>query len=220
MVVDSIAGLIPVAEIEEAAEQQFIGNQAKLVTRCVRNLKQAMIKERKRGHPCAVLFTNQMRKTIGQMFVDPETMSGGHAMKHEFSLLIRTNKKSMAVGKDSADVKYYDDKRKKKLGQRFAFSIRKAKLLTLAGTGEYVRILEGIPELHLATGMVDDYNTVMLYAKSAGLVEKSGSSWKSPELEDKKTLEEIKTAWRKDSILYHAVQRQIIDLTKESLADA
>lgn len=176
VVFDSLAALSPVAEMEAAAESQFMARQAAMIGRAVRNIKQQLIRERKRDHPCLVLFINQMRVKLGQMFGDPETMSGGWGMKHEFSLLLRSAKRTLK--KDGPDKKYVDEGRKKNMADRFAFSIRKAKVATLVGLGEYVRMTEDIPDLNLDKGQVDDFTTLMTYAKSYGVVEKDGSKWR------------------------------------------
>jgi recombination protein RecA len=177
VVIDSLAALVPADEMDSAAEDQFYALQARLIGRMVRKIKQRLIRERKREHPCTVIFINQMRTKVGKVFGDPETMPGGHGMKHEFSLLLRCVKKTMKSG-DGPDAKYKDDKRQKKLGERFSFSIRKAKVQTLAGVGEYVRLLEDIPAFDLKKGQVDDYTTLLNYAKQFGIVSKDGTSWK------------------------------------------
>jgi recombination protein RecA len=84
VVIDSLAALVPEKEFEAPSEDQFMGTQARMIGRAVRKLKQRLIREMKREHPCTVIFTNQLRMKIGVMYGDPETMSGGHAMKHEF----------------------------------------------------------------------------------------------------------------------------------------
>lgn len=214
VVVDSLAALSPSAEMESAAEDQFIGLQARVIGRMVRNLKQRLIRERRRGHPCTIIFINQMRIKIGQMFGDPETMSGGWGMKHEFSLLLRCVKKSLK--KDGPDKKYVDEKRKKNMADRYSFAIRKSKVATLAGVGEYVRLTEDIPGLGLKKGQVDDFSTLLTYAKTYGIVHKDGSVWrffnyKSP------TLEQIKDAMIKNREVKMKTQSSVIEKAKAQL---
>lgn len=172
-VMDSLASLVPSAELEAASEDQFIALQARLIGRAVRKLKQRLIKERKNGHPCAILFTNQLRINIKQTFGDPESMSGGKAMMHEFSLLLRCNQK--VLKKEGADKKFRDDKRKKNYASRHIVSVRKFKILTLAGVCEYVRMIEDHDGL--TAGQVSDFNSMMSQAKEYGIVKKAGSKW-------------------------------------------
>jgi len=215
VVFDSLAALSPAAEMEAAASDKFMAIQAQMIGRAVRNIKQQLIRERKKGHPCCVLFVNQLRVKIGQMFGDPETMSGGYGMKHEFSLLLRCAKRTLK--KDGPDKKYIDDHRKKNMADRFAFSIRKAKIQTIAGLGEYVRVSEDIPELGLTKGQVDDFSTLMTYAKTYGIVRKEGNEWRYFGYKAK-NLDGIKEVWQKNLSEKMKTQREIIDRAKERLA--
>src|SRR5690606_3448584 len=74
IVVDSIAALTPFKEVEDSADDQHVGLQARLVGRMVRKLTSTLISERNRGHEVTVLFINQYRMKIGVMFGDPRTM--------------------------------------------------------------------------------------------------------------------------------------------------
>lgn len=211
VVIDSLAALVPADEMDSAAEDQFYALQARLIGRMVRRIKQRLIRERRRGHPCTVLFINQMRTKIGKVFGDPETMPGGHGMKHEFSLLLRCVKKSMKA--EGTDAKYTDEKRKKKLGERFSFSIRKAKVQTLAGVGEYVRLLEDIPAFDLKKGQVDDYSVLLNYAKQFGVVSKAGTAWKYFDRKADK-LESIKNLWIKNVSQKVRTQQEVVNRAK------
>lgn len=211
IVFDSIGSMVPNAEMEAGAEDKFYAVQTQLVTRFVRQVKQRLIRERKNDHPCLVVFTNQLRMKIGQKFGNPETMTGGHAMKHEFSLVLRCTKK--ALGKTGSDLKFRDEARSKEMAQRHSFAIRKEKILTIAGVGEYVRLKEDIPELGLRKGMVDDYQTVMSYAREIGLVTKVGNKWKFGKQTSSK-LENIKRYWMTHPNDYFVMKKAIIEITK------
>lgn len=215
VILDSLGALTPMEEIEGVMEDQFIGLQPRMITRMVRVLKQRLIRERKRGHPCAVVFVNQLRIKIGVMFGDPETMPGGKGLQHEFSLLFRCISK--VLKKDGVDKKYVG-----KPGQtsavRHSFSIRREKVLTLSGVGEYVRIREPMPALGLEKGMVDDFGTVMIHAKEHGVVEKKGNSWRCFPDYKASNLESLKTFWKKNRAAYMLVQQEIIKRAKARLA--
>lgn len=214
VVIDSLAALVPAGEMDSEAEQGFIGKQAHMIGRMVRKLKQRMIQERKNGHPVAIIFTNQLRMKIGQMFGDPETMSGGHGMKHEFSLLLRCSKKSLT---DPDKKKFKSGTTTgKDLGTRHSVSIRKAKVLTFGRVAEYVRATAPISELGLNIGQVDDYATVMTHAKKCGIVEKVGAKWHLMGIQAN-TLDQIKTLWQTKPEYYWLVQRAIIDALKEEM---
>lgn len=170
VILDSIAALISEAEFDAPSEDQFIGKQSRMMSAGIKKLRQRINRERKLGHPCALILTNQIRMKIGQAYGDPETQPGGYAVKHENHLLLRCGRKSLSKDKDS---RYIDADRNKERAVRQSFSIRKDKVVTLSGSGEYVRAKEDLPELGLKKGMVDDFNTLMAYAKEYGIVKKS-----------------------------------------------
>jgi len=215
VVVDSLAAITPEAEMEKAAEDDFYALQARLIGRMVRKLKQQLIRQRKRGHPCSVILMNQMRSKIGVQFGSPETMAGGHALKHEFSLLMRCVKTAL---KDN-EKKLYAGKEKDK-AVRHAFSIRKEKVLTLGGTGYYMRLREDMPEVGLKKGQVADYGTVMTYAKEYGVVAKTSSKqnpWKYKDSISSRTLEKITELWKLRPLEYLWTQMEIVRRAKARL---
>lgn len=214
LVIDSLAALTPASEMEADAEQDFIGLQARMITRLVRKLKQRLTRERKRDHPCAVLFTNQIRMRIMQGYGDPETMPGGKGLQHEFSLLFRCVKKALT---ETDKKKFFDTSRKFAVAQRHSFSIRKAKVLTLAGVGEYVRIRENIPELGLNSGDIDDYASVLNYAKTYGVIEKKGNVYMYFGKKAKR-LVDIQTLWKKMPEEKLRTQLEIINRAKARLS--
>jgi len=191
-VLDSLAALVPSAEMEGSSEENFIALQTRLIGRAIRKLKQRLIKERKNEHPCAILFTNQLRINIMQVFGDPESMTGGKAMMHEFSLLLRCNQK--ALKKKSSDDKYRDDKRKKNYAARHIVSVRKFKVLTLAGVCEYIRMVEDFDDL--VAGQVNDFASMMTQAREYGIVRKKGSKWMYFDKQASK-LDNIVSVWKK-----------------------
>jgi recombination protein RecA len=76
VVIDSVAALVPRAEIEGEMGDQHVGLQARLMSQALRKLTGAISKTN-----TLVLFTNQIRMKIGVMFGNPETTSGGNALK-------------------------------------------------------------------------------------------------------------------------------------------
>ena len=212
IVIDSLAALTPSAEMDALEEQQFIGLQARLVTRAVRKLKQRLITERKNGHPCSILFTNQLRIKIGQAHGSPETMAGGHGMHHEFSLLLRIISKSLK--RDGVDKKYVGKEQEHAV--RHSFAVRKAKVLTLASTGEFVRAKHEMKGLGLAAGEIDDYNTLMNYAREYGVVTKGNKTY-GYRGKRAKRLDDIKQVWKKHRREYVRTGIDIIQAAKERL---
>jgi recombination protein RecA len=83
IVVDSVAALIPRAEIEGEMGDSHVGLQARLMSQALRKLTGAISKSE-----CIVIFINQLREKIGVMFGSPETTTGGRALKFYSSVRI------------------------------------------------------------------------------------------------------------------------------------
>ncbi len=76
IVVDSVAALVPKAEIDGDMGDSHVGLQARLMSQALRKLTGAISKTN-----CTVIFINQLREKIGVMFGNPETTTGGRALK-------------------------------------------------------------------------------------------------------------------------------------------
>ncbi|MFH1601966.1 MAG: recombinase RecA [Candidatus Shapirobacteria bacterium] len=87
VVVDSVAALVPRAEIEGEMGDAMVGVQARLMSQALRKLTGAIAKSK-----TAVIFTNQIRHKIGVFFGNPETTSGGMALKFYSSVRIDLRK--------------------------------------------------------------------------------------------------------------------------------
>ncbi len=81
LVIDSVAALVPRAEIEGEMGDSHVGLQARLMSQALRKLTGAVNRSR-----TSVVFTNQIREKIGVMFGNPETTTGGRALKFYASL--------------------------------------------------------------------------------------------------------------------------------------
>lgn len=87
IVVDSVAALVPQAEIEGQIGDQFIGLQARLMSQALRKLTSIVGKSK-----TAIIFINQIREKVGIMFGNPETTPGGRALKFYSSVRIELKK--------------------------------------------------------------------------------------------------------------------------------
>ena len=81
IVIDSVAALVPRAELEGEMGDSHVGLQARLMSQALRKLTGAVNKSK-----CSVVFINQIREKIGVMFGNPETTTGGRALKFYTSL--------------------------------------------------------------------------------------------------------------------------------------
>ena len=87
VVVDSVAALTPRAEIEGEMGEAFVGLQARLMSQALRKLAGTVSKTN-----CIVIFINQLRMKIGVMYGNPETTTGGNALKFYSSVRLDVRK--------------------------------------------------------------------------------------------------------------------------------
>jgi len=83
VVIDSVAALVPRAEIEGEMGDSFVGLHARLMSQAMRKLTAAIARSE-----CLVIFINQIREKIGVMFGSPETTTGGRALKFYASVRV------------------------------------------------------------------------------------------------------------------------------------
>ena len=97
VVVDSVAALVPKAEIEGEIGDSFVGIQARLMSQALRKLAGAVSRSN-----TALVFTNQLREKIGVMFGNPEVTPGGRALKFYASVRLDIRRiETIKVGTDS-----------------------------------------------------------------------------------------------------------------------
>ncbi len=97
VVIDSVAALVPRAEIEGEMGDSHVGLQARLMSQALRKLTGAVARSQ-----TSVIFTNQIREKIGVMYGSPETTSGGRALKFYASL--RMDIRRIGAIKDGPDI--------------------------------------------------------------------------------------------------------------------
>lgn len=97
VVVDSVAALTPRAEIEGEMGDSFVGLQARLMSQALRKLAGSISKTN-----CVVIFINQLRMKIGVMYGNPETTTGGNALK--FYASVRLDVRRVESIKNGSDV--------------------------------------------------------------------------------------------------------------------
>lgn len=96
VVVDSVAALVPKAEIEGSIEDQQMGLQARLMSKALRMLSSDISNTK-----AIVIFINQVREKIGVMFGNPETTPGGRALKFYASVRIEVKRGDTLKDKDN-----------------------------------------------------------------------------------------------------------------------
>ena len=149
LVVDSVAALVPKAELEGDMGDSHMGLQARLMSQALRKLTGSISKTN-----CMVIFINQIRQKIGIMFGNPETTTGGNALK--FYASVRLDIRRTGSIKDKEEM----------LGNQTRVKVVKNKLAPPFKVVDFdIMYGEGISK----TGELIDLGVV------AGIVEKSGS---------------------------------------------
>ncbi|MDE3054606.1 MAG: recombinase RecA [Gemmatimonadota bacterium] len=149
VVIDSVAALVPKAEIEGDMGDSHVGLQARLMSQALRKLTGAIARSR-----TSVVFINQLREKIGVMFGNPETTTGGKALKFYASL--RLDIRRIGAVKEKDDV----------VGSHVRVKVVKNKVAAPFRQAEFdIMYAEGISHTSL---LVD-------IGAEAGIIEKSGA---------------------------------------------
>lgn len=149
VVVDSVAALVPKAEIEGDMGDSHVGLQARLMSQALRKLTGAIARSR-----TSVIFINQLREKIGVMFGNPETTTGGKALKFYASL--RLDIRRIGPVKEKEDV----------VGSHVRVKVVKNKVAAPFRQAEFdIMYAEGISHVSL---LVD-------IGAEANIIEKSGA---------------------------------------------
>ena len=191
IVIDSVAALVPQAEIEGEMGDSHVGLQARLMSQALRKLSGIINKTN-----TICIFINQLREKVGVMFGNPETTPGGRALK--FYSTIRLDVRRSEQIKVNGDV----------LGNKTVIKVVKNKVAPPFKTAE-VEIMygEGISK----EGEVIDI------ASNMGIIDKSGAwfSYKGEKIGQGK--ENVKLVFKNNPALFHEIEEKVRnDLFKDS----
>lgn len=187
VVVDSVAALVPRAEIEGEMGDAQMGLQARLMSQALRKLTGVISKSK-----TTILFTNQLRLKIGIMFGNPETTPGGLALK--FYASVRMDVRKIETLKKNNQV----------IGARVRVKIVKNKVAPPFKEAEMVINPKGVDR---EEGLVDA-------ALIAGVITKSGAFFKMGEKMLGQGKEAVKESLIANDKLRHEVEKQIAETTQ------
>jgi len=185
IVVDSVAALIPKAEIEGEMGDSHVGLQARLMSQALRKLTGAIAKSE-----CIVIFINQLREKIGVMFGSPETTTGGRALK--FYSSVRIDIRRIGAIKDG----------ERNVGNRVRAKVVKNKIAPPFRETEFdIMFDEGIS---LSGDLLD-------LAVADNVVEKSGSWFSFRETRLGQGRESAKQFLRENADIFAAVRGEVVE---------
>jgi recombination protein RecA len=192
IVIDSVAALIPRAEIDGEMGDAHVGLQARLMSQAMRKLTGAISKSN-----CVVIFINQLREKIGVMFGSPETTPGGRALK--FYSSVRIDIRRTSAIKDG----------EKNIGNRVRARVVKNKIAPPFRDAEFdIMFDEGIS----TSGDLLDL------AIAEGVVQKSGAWFSYSEVRLGQGRENSKNFLRENADLFKEIRQAVLD--KRGLVEA
>jgi recombination protein RecA len=190
IVIDSVAALVPKSELEGEIGDNFIGLQARLMSQALRKLTAALSK----SNTCAI-FINQIREKIGVMYGNPETTTGGRALKFYSSIRLEIRRIGGIKGPDNNEA-----------GNRVKVKVVKNKMAPPFQAAEFDFMFnEGISR----TGTVIDVGT------DYGIIDKKGAwfSYKGQRLGQGR--EAVRDELRGNAKLLEELEAQIVQHIKE-----
>ncbi len=183
LVVDSVAALVPRAELEGEMGDTHVGLQARLMSQALRKLTASIARSR-----CMVIFINQIRMKIGVMFGNPETTTGGNALK--FYASVRLDIRRIGAIKDREEI----------VGNQTRVKVVKNKVAPPFKTIEFdIMYGEGISK----TGELVDLGV------KAGIIEKSGAWFSYGDTRIGQGRENAKTFLKENPEIAAAVEKAI-----------
>ena len=196
IVIDSVAALVPRAEIEGEIGDTHVGLMARMMSQALRKLTAAIAKSK----TCCI-FINQIRMKIGVMFGNPETTPGGTALK--FYSSVRLNMRRIGMVKDSADAVIGSRVLAKVVKNKVAPPFRSAELDILYKSG-----------ISWEGSLID-------LGLSSGLIEKKGAFLTFGGTSLGKGRESVRQVLRDDKKLAHQLAQEIRKkVTPEALTSA
>ena len=183
LVIDSVAALVPRAELEGEMGDTHVGLQARLMSQALRKLTSTISRSR-----CLVIFINQIRMKIGVMFGSPETTTGGNALK--FYATVRLDIRRIGQIKDRDEV----------VGNQTRVKVVKNKMAPPFRTVEFdIMYGEGVSR----------FGEIIDLGVGAGIIEKSGSWYSYDDQRIGQGRENAKVFLRDNPDIANAIEHEV-----------
>ena len=188
IVIDSVAALTPKAEIEGEMGDSKMGLQARLMSQAMRKLTSSIAKTK-----TVCIFINQLRDKIGVVYGNPETTTGGNALK--FYASVRIDIRRVSVIKDGEE----------QLGTRTRVKIVKNKVAPPFRRAEFdILFGEGISKIGEVIDLAVDY----------GVIKKAGSWFSYGEKKIGQGRDSVKELMKQDSEFYNKIEAEVREAMK------
>lgn len=192
IVIDSVAALVPKSEIEGEMGDSSMGLQARLMSQALRKLTGTINRT-----GCICIFINQLREKIGVMFGNPETTTGGNALK--FYASVRLDIRRIGQLKDGLDI----------MGNRVRIKVVKNKVAPPFKQCEF--------DIIYGEGVSKDGEIVDL-GSELGVIKKSGSWYSYGETKLGQGRDAVKQLFKDNPELAEEIEMKIKDLVKPKMA--
>jgi recombination protein RecA len=193
IVIDSVAALVPKSELEGEIGDSFMGLQARMMSQALRKLTSTLAKSK----TCAI-FINQIREKIGIMFGNPETTTGGRALKFYASTRLEIRRVTSIKAAEN-----------KEIGNRVRVKVVKNKMAPPFQSAEFdILFDEGISHIGALIDIATDY----------GILEKKGTwfSYKGNRLGQGR--DAVRTELKERPEIVHEIEKEVLAKAKEKRA--
>lgn len=210
VVIDSVAALIPKAELDGDIIDDQMAQRARVNSKGLLKIRRRLSRRQMiKKWPILVLMTQQMRARMdAQRYQSHEHMPGGYVLRHMMGVQVRFGQVKLETEKAAL----FTDENKVAWANKYNFSIKKAKAFLLDKGGEYYRVTNYVADKDLQPGQINDTHSTVKFGKDVGFFTENTINFLGKKYASMKALAE---EMRKDLDLKLAVSYSIIQYVKD-----